>query len=153
MNGVARGFRSRACNTTPAAASVEPTRAAASARQPRDKENLCVHVVGKPPDRSNTLAKSMRVVPTSGAPITARNASVPNASVHSTRRRRTSGMGRLSKRYHRQVSGGLMEVHLGGHAVERPDAICRQRVLGGTSRLHVTVADQNERPAQAGGEV
>ena len=48
VKGVASGFRSSPWNTTPAEAKSAPTqRARERARQPRDEEDLRVHVVGE----------------------------------------------------------------------------------------------------------
>ncbi len=68
VNGVASGFLSSACSTTPEAASAEPTRAPASTRGRRATKKICASAFSaNGTEASNTRRKSIVVDPTSGA--------------------------------------------------------------------------------------
>src|ERR671919_2173733 len=78
VNGVASGFLSSACSTTPDAASVDPTSAPASTRGSRAMKKICASLLSaNGTDESNTFQKSMRVEPISGAKRHASTAAAP----------------------------------------------------------------------------
>src|SRR5687768_3670618 len=81
VNGVASGFRSSACSTTPDAASEEPTSAPASTRGRRATKKICASVLfSKGTDESNTRARLIDVDPTSGASKHTTTAEAPNTT-------------------------------------------------------------------------
>ena len=94
-------------------------------------------------DRSNTVARWIGVLPTSGASRQRRSASVPKpATVHASRRATTEARGdrrRLQRqcdramRHHRQMTGARMELHVGVDVVEQPDVVRRVSVVVGRS--------------------
>src|SRR5688572_12044524 len=87
VNGVASGFRSSAWNTTPADASVAPTIAAAMTRGRRATKKICASTFwSNGIDRSNTRARLIVVLPTSGARTVVATARVPNPASVSSRR-------------------------------------------------------------------
>ena len=68
VNGVASGLRSSACSTTPEAASVAPTRAAASTRGSRATKKIWASTLSAQGiDVSNARVRLMDVLPTVGA--------------------------------------------------------------------------------------
>ena len=68
MNGVASGFRSSACSTTPEAASADPTSAPASTRGRRATKKICASALSaKGIDESKTRQRLIDVEPMSGA--------------------------------------------------------------------------------------
>ena len=78
VNGVASGLRSSAWSTTPAAASAAPTSAPASTRGMRATKKICASTLSANGiDRSNTRARLIGVLPTSGASRHVASASAP----------------------------------------------------------------------------
>ena len=72
VKGVARGLRSSACSTTPGAASVAPTMAAASTRGSRATKKICASTLSAQGiDGSNARVRLIDVLPTVGATTTA----------------------------------------------------------------------------------
>src|SRR5258705_8262900 len=87
-------------------------------------------------ERSKTVARLIRVLPTSGAKSTAATASAPNPTIVISSRCRTGARGgraaaasvRAGNRHHRQVSGTCMELHVGIHFEQEADVLAGQRV-------------------------
>ena len=84
VNGVASGLRSSACRTTPAAASVAPTRPPARTRGSRATKKICASTLSSHGiERSNARASEIGVLPTVGAHIM--------TAIAKTRERRDDG--------------------------------------------------------------
>src|SRR5215218_5662717 len=85
VNGVASGLRSRAWNTTPAAASALPTQAAASTRGSLATKKICASTLSANAiEGSNTRRRSIGVLPTSGARRHAEAATSPKPATART---------------------------------------------------------------------
>ena len=89
VNGVASGLRSSAWRTTPAAASVAPTRPPARTRGSRATKKICASTLSSQGiERSNARASEIGVLPTVGAQIMTAIANTANAATTVTIRRR-----------------------------------------------------------------
>src|SRR5262245_29513333 len=100
VNGVARGFRSRPWKTTPADASVAPTRAPASVRGRRATKKICASTLSmNGTDVSKARRRLTGVDPTRGAATIEARASAPKPASDRNRRARTVRLiGRGSRR-------------------------------------------------------
>jgi hypothetical protein len=98
VNGVASGLRSSPWNTTPAEASIDPTRAPASVRGRRATKKICASTFSPNGTAgSNARRRLIRVDPMSGAIRIAATASIPKAASVITSRR---PIRRVMRRFH-----------------------------------------------------
>ena len=122
------------------------------ARQPRDEENLRVHVVGKRKRRRRRrVAIEIEVEPTSGA-ATQGSQQQPAGRKERRRQPRSDGAHGPVVRPVRSASRSGGRPGDGAarrrDAVERPDGVRRQHRLGGALREHPPIPQQHERAAQ-----
>src|SRR4029453_10309034 len=162
VSGEASGLGSSAWNTTPDSASALPTSAAAITRGRRATKKICASVLlAYGIDRSKTVPRWIRVLPTSGASSSASAASVPNAAMVKARRRRidvkgsargelveprarpSTGSGRAvlvllrsANRHHRHMARPRVELHVRLDPVQLPDPLGRQNLGSRSLRDH-----------------
>ena len=169
VNGVASGLRSSAWKTTPAAASAAPTSAPASTRGSRATKKICASTLSANGiDRSNTRARLMCVLPTSGASrqVDDRQRAEAGERQRQARADRPCGdrrSGATRRPAERRRDGRLIAVrtgttvrwpapfvkaHVGVDVVQLLDRRGRQHLARRPLRQHAPVAQQHERVAQ-----
>ena len=154
VNGVASGLRSSACNTTPDAASDDPTSAPASTRGSRATKKICASVLSaNGTDESKTRRRLIDVEPTSGARRHTMTAAAPKSSqVDRDPARDAHARGdscARAERNHRELSGSRVRGDIDVDAVQLADQRRLEHRRGRAGRQDAPLMQQHELVAEA----